>query len=66
MYRKTPDGWLLRRVIGGRSVKSVETFVVQGIELDAATKVAQKHKTEAREAPSKQPSKQPASLAVTQ
>jgi thiol-disulfide isomerase/thioredoxin len=34
VYRKTPLGWLLRRMIGGHDVKSVEEFIVKGIDAD--------------------------------
>jgi len=39
MYRKTRLGWRLRRIIGGRSVEKVETFIAEGVALDKATKV---------------------------
>ena len=66
MYRKTPIGWRLRRIVGGQSVKSVETFVETGIELDEATKSAQEQKTESQEEPSLVLRKQPVSLTATQ
>ncbi len=31
VYRKTPVGWLLRRLIGGQDVRTVETFISDGI-----------------------------------
>jgi thioredoxin-like negative regulator of GroEL len=31
VYRKTPVGWLLRRLVGGHDVKSVEDFISQGV-----------------------------------
>jgi thioredoxin-like negative regulator of GroEL len=34
VYRKTPLGWLLRRMVGGHDVKSVEEFIVNGIDAD--------------------------------
>ena len=66
MYRKTPVGWRLRRIVGGQSVKSVETFVETGIELDEATKSAQEQETESQKEPSLVLQKRPASLAATQ
>lgn len=38
MYRKTPAGWRLRRLVGGQSIKTVENFIQEGISLDEATK----------------------------
>lgn len=38
MYRKTQKGWLRRRLIGGQSPKTIETFIQRGVELDAADK----------------------------
>ena len=38
MYRRTPAGWRLRRLIGGQSKKTVENFIAEGIALDEATK----------------------------
>ena len=34
VYRKTPVGWLLRRLVGGQDVKSVEEFIAHGISDD--------------------------------
>jgi thiol-disulfide isomerase/thioredoxin len=66
MYRRTPLGWRLRRIVGGQSVKSVETFVETGIKLDEAAKSGQEQKTESQEEPSLVPQKRPASLTTTQ
>ncbi len=66
MYRKTPVGWRLRRIVGGQSVKSVETFVADGIKLDEATKSAQEEKTEPRTDRSLVLKKQPVSSTATQ
>ncbi len=38
MYRSTRSGWLRRRLIGGQSVGSVEQFIRDGLDLDAAAK----------------------------
>ena len=38
MYRKTRKGWLRRALIGGQSPKTIENFIQQGVDLDAATK----------------------------
>jgi thioredoxin-like negative regulator of GroEL len=35
MYRKTKDGWLRRKMIGGHSVEEVEQFINEGLALDA-------------------------------
>lgn len=57
VYRKTPLGWLLRRMIGGHDVRTVEQFISEGIkdekakppEVKAAAKdgKAQENKTKA-------------------
>jgi len=31
VYRKTPLGWRLRRLIGGHDVRTVEQFILQGV-----------------------------------
>ena len=66
MYRRTPVGWRLRRIVGGQSVKTVETFVAEGIKLDETTKAIQEQKTESQEEPSLVLRKRPASLTATQ
>jgi len=40
MYRKTREGWKRRRLIGGQSVKTVKTFIEEGLELDKNDKLA--------------------------
>jgi thiol-disulfide isomerase/thioredoxin len=37
MYRKTGQGWKLRRLVGGQDAKAVEKFIAQGIEEDGKT-----------------------------
>jgi thiol-disulfide isomerase/thioredoxin len=31
VYRKTPVGWRLRRLVGGHDVRTVEQFILQGV-----------------------------------
>ncbi len=40
MFRKTPNGWRRRRLVGGQSTQTVEKFIKQGVALDEATKRA--------------------------
>lgn len=40
MYRKTDNGWRRRKLVGGHDVKTVETFIKQGIELNETAKKA--------------------------
>jgi thiol-disulfide isomerase/thioredoxin len=35
MYRKTKDGWMRRKLIGGHSVEEVEQFIDEGLAMDA-------------------------------
>lgn len=37
VYRKTPVGWRLRRLIGGHDVRTVERFILQGVASDEAS-----------------------------
>ncbi len=57
MYRKTKLGWRLRRIIGGRSVEKVESFIADGVALDKAAKVQEtpssKQAQESKEAASR-------------
>jgi len=32
MYRKTPQGWWLRRLVGGQDTQAVKRFIAQGVE----------------------------------
>lgn len=66
MYRKTPTGWLMKRIVGSQSVKSVETFVTKGVELDKTDKSVAEQKSESQEEPSLVVQKRPASVAATQ
>lgn len=50
VYRQTPLGWRLRRLIGGQDVRTVEQFILQGVRDD-------KDKADAG-SPKKQPEKQ--------
>ena len=38
MYRKTANGWMRRKLIGGQSVEDVEAFIKEGLAADAAEK----------------------------
>jgi thioredoxin-like negative regulator of GroEL len=42
MYRKTNDGWKRSKLVGGQSVKKVESFINKGLSLDRADKKAVK------------------------
>lgn len=33
MFRRGPDGWRLRRLVGGQSTETVEEFINQGVQL---------------------------------
>jgi thioredoxin-like negative regulator of GroEL len=34
MFRKTPEGWMRRKLVGGQTVESVEEFINEGLSLD--------------------------------
>lgn len=36
MFRKTPEGWMRRKLVGGQSVEAVEEFINEGLAADAA------------------------------
>lgn len=36
MFRKTPQGWLRRKLVGGQSVEAVEEFINEGMAVDKA------------------------------
>ena len=38
MFRRTSDGWRVSRLIGGQNVRTVETFIGQGLKRDDETK----------------------------
>ena len=38
MFRKEPNGWRLRRLIGCKNPEAVETFIDEGIQLDQAAR----------------------------
>ena len=40
MFRRTRDGWIRRKLIGGQSVETVEEFISEGLAQDAAAKKA--------------------------
>jgi thioredoxin-like negative regulator of GroEL len=42
MFRKTPKGWVRKKLIGGQSVETVEEFIKDGLASDKADKKAEK------------------------
>jgi thioredoxin-like negative regulator of GroEL len=40
MFRKTADGWIRKKLIGGQSVETVEQFINEGLAQDEADKKA--------------------------
>jgi len=40
MFRRTSDGWVRKKLIGGQSVETVEEFISEGLTQDAADKKA--------------------------
>ena len=42
MYRKTPNGWLRRKLIGGQSVEAVEEFINEAVARTRRGKAATK------------------------
>ena len=42
LFRRDGNGWKLRRLVGGHDVKTVETFIAQGIEPEGAAKSDEK------------------------
>jgi hypothetical protein len=40
MFRRTADGWIRKKLIGGQSVETVEEFISEGLTQDAADKKA--------------------------
>jgi thioredoxin-like negative regulator of GroEL len=42
MFRKTPDGWMRRKLVGGQSVEEVEKFINDGLALEDADKDSKK------------------------
>jgi len=41
MFRKTPDGWRRRKLVGGQEVEKVEEFLRKGIAQDEAEKTSE-------------------------
>jgi len=39
VYRRTADGWRLRRLIGGQDVQTVEKFINEGVQENSVTRV---------------------------
>ena len=42
MFRKTPKGWVRKKLIGGQSVETVEEFINDGLAMNRAEKKAAK------------------------
>jgi thioredoxin-like negative regulator of GroEL len=40
MFRRTADGWIRKKLIGGQSVETVEEFISEGLAQDAVDKKA--------------------------
>ncbi len=38
MFRRTPEGWVRRKLVGRHNLETVERFIEQGIALDEATR----------------------------
>ena len=38
MYRKSGDGWMRKKLVGGQSVETVEEFIAEGLAQDEADK----------------------------
>ena len=55
MYRKTRNGWKRRRLVGGQSAQTLETFINRGVALDEADK--DKSQSEREETPVKRSEK---------
>lgn len=41
MFRKGPNGWFRRKLVGGQALETVEKFVEQGVKLDQVAKRGQ-------------------------
>jgi thiol-disulfide isomerase/thioredoxin len=64
MYRRTDDGWRLRRLIGGQSTATVEEFINQGIELGRKPAPPAPAQAEPQPTPQASPVSQPRTAAV--
>lgn len=42
MYRKTANGWRMRRMVGNQTVEAVESFINEGLALDEQAKKNEK------------------------
>ncbi len=40
MFRRTPAGWRLRRLVGGQSAETIESFIDEGVKLSQQTEKA--------------------------
>lgn len=54
MYRRTPKGWVQRKVIGGRSVEALESFINETIALDQKEKATIHNASESKRSPHRQ------------
>jgi len=54
MYRRTSAGWRLRRLIGGQSVETVESFIDEGVRLNDDEKLAQQKASQPKQPPHEQ------------
>ena len=45
MFRKTPKGWVRKKLVGGQSVETVEEFIKDGLASDKADKKVEKKTT---------------------
>ena len=41
MFRRTPQGWMRRKLVGGQSLEAVEKFISEGLAQDNAEKAAE-------------------------
>lgn len=53
MYRKTANGWKMRRMVGNQSVEAVESFINEGLALDEDAKKKQKSEPKKEPSPAK-------------
>ena len=57
MYRRTPKGWVQSKVIGGRSVEALESFINETIALDQKEKATIRNASESKKSPHRQAQK---------
>jgi thioredoxin-like negative regulator of GroEL len=44
MYRKTRDGWMRKKLIGGQNVETIEAFINEGVAMDDKAKASSTEK----------------------